>query len=241
MTVKTLQNGQFAVQRPGRPVHFVSVTPEGKQCDCQGYRYRRRCAHVDAIRGAGVSEQPQRKPRTPSPTPAATFNVAGIPSELRSRVAWVGWRPSKVPVNVRTDCNASCNDPSTWNTFEQALEWAEETGCGIGYEFTASDPYTGIDLDGVRDPDTGTIEPWAQDVIDSLNSYAEVSPSGRGVHVLIRGTVPGARCRAGSVEMYSKARYFCVTGRRVPGTPSSIEQRQDALNDLYEQTFGGKA
>jgi hypothetical protein len=41
----------------------------------------------------------------------------------------------------------------------------------------------GADLDTCLDPDTGDVAPWAQEIIDRLNSYSEASPSGTGVKV----------------------------------------------------------
>jgi putative DNA primase/helicase len=71
---------------------------------------------------------------------------------------------------------------------------------GIGYVFSAEDPYTGIDLDKCRDPETGTIEEWAQEIIISLRSYTEISPSGRGVHIIVRGKLPPEGRRKGALR-----------------------------------------
>jgi primase-polymerase (primpol)-like protein len=57
--------------------------------------------------------------------------------------------------------------------------------------FTPGDDYCGVDLDGCLDPDTGDMEGWAREIIEELDSYTEVSPSGTGVHVLIRAALPG--------------------------------------------------
>ena len=61
----------------------------------------------------------------------------------------------------------------------------------------------GFDFDIVRDPEFGIIDPWAQELIDELDGYAEVSPSGTGVKVIVRGELPrvGASSRpsAGSI------------------------------------------
>jgi hypothetical protein len=86
-------------------------------------------------------------------------------------------------------------------------------------------PYVGIDLDKCRNAATGQVEEWARAVIRELNSYTEVSPSGTGVHILVRGELPPGRNRAGRVEMYSKARYFTMTGKRLKGVSARIEER----------------
>jgi putative DNA primase/helicase len=85
---------------------------------------------------------------------------------------------------------------------------------GIGFVFSDADPFCGIDLDDCRNPETGEIVPWAQEIICRVgDGYTEISPSGRGIHVIIRGDVRGGGMRRGPVEMYSRGRYFTITGR----------------------------
>ena len=60
---------------------------------------------------------------------------------------------------------------------------------GFGFVLDADrDGIVGVDLDGCRDPTSGRIAPWAQKIIQSLRSYAEVSPSGAGVKILAAAT-----------------------------------------------------
>ena len=101
----------------------------------------------------------------------------------------------------------------------------------MGFVFTYDDPFVGIDLDKCRDAETGKTEDWAQKVIDDLNSYTEISPSGTGYHIIVKGKMPedGAN-RKGRLEVYEKGRYFTVTGDHVEGTPEAINERQEALN-----------
>jgi len=55
----------------------------------------------------------------------------------------------------------------------------------------------GIDLDKCRNPETGELEPEAQEIVRRMDSYTEVSPSGTGVHIYVIGTKPEGRCRRG--------------------------------------------
>jgi len=96
----------------------------------------------------------------------------------------------------------------------------------------------GVDLDGCLDPETGEIEGWAQEIIDELDSYAEISPSGTGVHVLVRGSLPPGRNRKGRFEAYDQGRYFTVTGRHLAGTPKTIEGRQEQLERVVRRVLG---
>src|SRR5690625_560534 len=109
---------------------------------------------------------------------------------------------------------------------------------GIGYVFSSSDPYTGIDLDDCF-VDGGLTE-QARSIVESLNSYTERSPSGKGLHILVKATKPGPRCKNSKkdIEMYDEAAYFTVTGDYLEGTPRTIEQRQQEVNALYDQAFG---
>src|ERR1039458_4379992 len=140
------------------------------------------------------------------------FHPEAITEELRTLPRWVNWqyrkrkaKLTKVPLDPRTGKEASCDDTATWGTFEQALA-ALNRGKVDGVGFQLGSPYVGIDLDKCRVPETGVIEPWAQEIIDELNSYTEISPSGQGVHVLAKGSLPAGPRRRGQVEMYSGGR-----------------------------------
>jgi len=96
----------------------------------------------------------------------------------------------------------------------------------------------GIDLDHCRDPQTGEITPRALEIVQRLDSYTEISPSGDGLHILVIGQLPRQGNKCGGIEMYSSGRYFTVTGQHLPGTPTTIEERQAELTALYQEVFG---
>ena len=144
--------------------------------------------------------------------------VEGIPEELRVRPQWVVWKavgdkPDKVPYSARSGRRASSTDLLTWSTFQEALK-AYESGeyAGVGFVFSSADPYTGIDLDNCVDAD-GEIALWAMEIVRHFDSYTELSATGTGLHVIIRGDVPNRR--KGDVEVYSSKRFFIVTGHVV--------------------------
>lgn len=149
--------------------------------------------------------------------------LENIPEKLAERPQWVCWRyekrgdkKTKVPYTPGTLRRASSTDLMTWRTFSEALsayERSEPPYDGVGFVFSSADPFTGIDLDDVRDPETGVIEPWAARIVSSADEgYAEISPSGTGVHIIVEGTVRGGGMRKGKIEMYSRNRFFTVTG-----------------------------
>jgi putative DNA primase/helicase len=174
-----------------------------------------------------------------------SFNTDFIPEELRAVAQWVCWRveirnekPTKIPVSPRTGGNASVTDPSTWGTFKQAVAAALKRGERIGFVFAEVDPFSGVDLDGCRDPRTGSIAAWAMAIIRRINSYTEVSPSGTGVKIFIRGRLIGASGRRrGPVEIYSAKRFFCVTGQRIDDVSPHVEHRQRELDALVSQLW----
>ncbi|QOS13391.1 uncharacterized protein HfgLR_20755 (plasmid) [Haloferax gibbonsii] len=173
-----------------------------------------------------------------------TFVTQGkLPPKLVERDQWVCWRSekrdgkkTKIPVVPGEGSFASSTDPETWSDFETALDFVtNERADGIGFVFTKEDPIVGIDLDDCRDPETGDVDEDAQDIIDRLDSYTEISPSGMGYHVLIKGDLPEGRNRRGHIELYDTARFFTVTGDRVDNTPGHVKRRQDALEAIHRE------
>src|SRR6266550_5681371 len=133
---------------------------------------------------------------------------SGMLSELAPYPQFVVWKYTveqkklkKRPFNPRTNVPARTNDPMTWTSIEPALK-ALATGRynGIGFVFSESDPFTGTDLDNCVAKD-GSIAPWAQEIITTLSSYTEYSPSKLGVHILTKASLPGAGRKLGHVEM----------------------------------------
>ncbi len=148
--------------------------------------------------------------------------LENIPEELTERAQWVCWRleerdskMTKMPYVAGTARRASSTDLMTWRTFSEAVsayERSEPPYDGIGYVFGPC-PFAGIDLDDCRDPETGELEEWAQEIIDEVpEGYVEMSPSGTGIHVILRGAGRGGAVKRNGIEMYSRGRFFTVTG-----------------------------
>lgn len=174
-----------------------------------------------------------------------------VPTALRERTQWVCWRTelrdgkeTKIPINPTTGQKAKTDDSATWSGFETALEYCREADRieGVGFVFSAEDPFVGIDLDDCRDPETGEIDQWAQGILDRVDSYIEISPSGTGIHLIVRGVLPGDRNRRSDIEVYEDFRYFTVTGRPVSGAGSSdgVSECQHNLETIYEQHLSGE-
>ena len=149
-----------------------------------------------------------------------TLIPENIPEQLTERNQWVCWRyeerdgkMTKVPY-TDTGWRASSTDLMTWTTCAMAYRYYQDGHCdGIGFVFSSADPFVGIDIDDCRNPATGEIAPWAQKIIDRVQEgYVEISPSGTGIHIIVQGTVRDGGMRKGKVEMYSRGRFFTITG-----------------------------
>jgi putative DNA primase/helicase len=161
-----------------------------------------------------------------------------IPRELQDYQQWVCWKrvnrtQTKLPISPATGRAASCTDPASWGGYRQARAAASRFRLdGIGFVFTIADPYTGVDLDCCR-RDNGDLEPWAAALVERLDSYTEWSPSGEGLHILVKASLPeGGGRRTSGIEIYSSGRYFTITGDQLKRTSSAIKNRQAEILDL---------
>ena len=172
-----------------------------------------------------------------------SWDIDNIPQELKDISIWVGFKflpqpgkkPKKVPINIKTGGPAKSNDSSTWCSFDELLTRTDALDLdAIGFAITS--PYVGIDIDSCM-TDEG-MSSLARTIISTLNSYSEYSPSGKGAHTICKGEI--ARDRKFStcnVEMYSKNRFFTITGQVIAGK-SSIETRRDELKQIFTDVQG---
>ncbi|MGE7604941.1 VapE domain-containing protein [Peribacillus sp. NPDC097675] len=168
-------------------------------------------------------------------------NFNDIPEEIKKFPQWVLWkaepvkgRLSKVPYQP-TGYKANATDSNTWNTFE-IIQKAYETGKfdGIGFVFSKNDPFVGIDLDN-EDPANLSTDALTL----SAYSYTELSPSGNGLHIIMKGSLPeSANNRKDNKEIYDKGRYFTFTGKFVTDKP--ILSNQKLIDRIVEKYFGSK-
>lgn len=166
-----------------------------------------------------------------------------IPPELKALPQWVVWVPgTKAPHDAKTHGAAKVNEPLTWATYERAEKcWRDNPKryAGIGFVFTAEDPFCGLDLDDCLSPE-GVPYDRAWKLMERMASYTEISPSGRGVKIIVRATKPVTDCakrvkwsdaEAGDLEVYDRSRYFTITGRGWPAL-GTIADRQRELDEL---------
>lgn len=172
-----------------------------------------------------------------------------IPQELKALPNWICWdavpdekrgKIKKVPINALTGGGAMSNNPSTWCDFDTAVK-ASEKHSGIGFMFGGC-PYFGVDIDGKEEEleayqrgENGNI---ISEFISTLQSYAEISQSGKGIHIICRGTLPKRGRRKGSVEMYENGRFFVMTGNSC-SEYEGIAECSDSIKPLHEKYIGG--
>ncbi|WP_431029653.1 DUF927 domain-containing protein [Lysinibacillus sp. LZ02] len=151
-----------------------------------------------------------------------------IPDELKQLKQWVIWKAEwneerqvfeKIPYRSNGRYKADSTKPKSWGTFETIYEaYDNGIGEGIGFVLSDTDPYACIDIDGLESVEA--LPELAQEIVNT--SYAELSPSGKGVHVWIRFTHNREKYKNKNTqlgyEIYSDKRFITFTG--------------EALNDL---------
>lgn len=153
-----------------------------------------------------------------------------IPKELQACCRWVVFRLlpdkdnpqrlNKIPFRAKSPHTAAFSGAreDSWASLQDAVTAFFDTAnklSGIGLDIGR--PFLGLDLDKVRNTETGVVEPWAEEWIKEADTYTEVSPSGKGFHLWFKGSVPKKYDEIGGVnkdgaEIYGKKRYFTVTG-----------------------------
>jgi len=184
--------------------------------------------------------------------------IENIPEELRDLEQWCCWVGSdKIPKSPKNGKNAQSNNPGTWGTFAQAVKACETFGFdGLGFFF--ANGYFGVDLDHCLD----NVD-FCDEFVETLGSYAEISKSGNGIHIICKGELPDGARRKGGVEMYSSGRYFICTGnlynakyknvidctesikvlhsKYLPNTTPKVEPKRYAVVDMDDQDVIDKA
>mgnify|MGYP006286685763 FL=1 len=164
-------------------------------------------------------------------------------AEMATYAQWVIWRKGKVKEDGKFPKFPLC--PSTGEiingshesgeylkkatTYEEALSAQKKFGAsGLGYVLSKDDPFVGVDVDGCLD-NGGDPGPLI-DIVEQFDSYTEVSPSGKGIRIFCKGSLPeGAKKKSGNFEIYESGRFLTVTGN-VYGEPKPVRDAQEAVN-----------
>jgi len=167
-----------------------------------------------------------------------------FPPELAALPQWVCWRlepgdkgrDTKIPYNPKTGNKASSINPDTWTTLETAQEALRQHGyTGLGFMFTTEAGIVGVDIDHcIID---GALNDTAAAIVARVPAtYMEISPSGTGLHIFLRGEMPGngSKNSKSGVEMYAHSRYFTMTGTCYGDCPVVVAADDGALAWIHE-------
>lgn len=139
-----------------------------------------------------------------------------------------GEKPTKLPINAATGHLASVTNPVHWSRFDAVLPVLHRAS-GAGAVLIASAGLVCIDLDATDDPAEIARQ---KAIVQAFDSYTEISPSGRGVHIWIRARIASGR-RRGCVEMYGEGRYMTVSGNVYLDRP--VRECQELATSLWEE------
>ncbi len=186
----------------------------------------------------------------------AADQLANVPRELQEGNRFVCWReesrngkPTKVPINPHTGNEAESDNPVTWSTLVEAIAFYQTHSNklqGVGRMFDPADGMIGLDFDDCLDDHRNVIHDHvATGWLPRLNSYSEISPSGRGVKVWLKARLDldgktGRRDAKQGVEIYRERRYFTLTGKRLLKFSANVEERQSIVEDFYQAIFSAK-
>lgn len=175
------------------------------------------------------------------------YNFNEIPNGLKMRGQWILWKyeiaegkKTKVPYQIDGE-KAQVSNRRTWSSFAAVVKFYLQNDFfdGIGFVFSKQDDFIGIDIDGCVEDEK--INPFATEIIDTLDSYTEFSPSGTGVHIIIRGGLPQSVLGTGrknvkhGLEVYQHGRFFTFTGNRE--NSNDVYERTDELAEVFEKYF----
>lgn len=159
-----------------------------------------------------------------------------IPDSMKLLPQWVCVKAdSKVPLDAKTGYAASSTNPTTWSDYATALKTVEQGYAdNLGFVFN-DNGLVGVDVDIGYDED-GFLTPVAADILGKCQSYTERSRSGRGFHILLRGTLPfKGRNNLNGVEIYRSSRYFIMTGDAI--VYHTLRENQEAIDYVVEKYF----
>jgi putative DNA primase/helicase len=184
---------------------------------------------------------------SPDKPKALAVCTANIPAEMQASPRWLLWRYrvkegrwTKLPC-MKNGGIADVTDPSSWCSFQEAVAayGAGDTFDGIGFALNGSDDIVGIDLDKLKEHQN---QPAVVDIFEALTksgTYIERSPSGKGLHAFLRGSMPfaGKNNRVLGVEIYASGRYLTVTGQRLDDAGQDIVADQLTIDGIVGLAF----
>ena len=176
-------------------------------------------------------------------------NLENVPPEMKASRRWIVWKLeprkgsdklTKPPYDAKTGLLAEPDNPATWSSFDEAVEAYNKGGyAGLGF-FMGWDEeqginFCGVDLDHLEGPDD-----WSRvrQLAARFDTYAEISPSEAGIHIISLGKKDGPKCKKGNIEIYDHGRYFTFTGNLLDNKFVSVKNCEPVLREFYKEVFG---
>ena len=193
--------------------------------------------------------------RIESLSSAPQIDADVYPTDLINTDQWLTWKseggrkPPRAPyVNTWNDRKIDAHDSDNWTDYETARRWVcRLSEHRLGFDITEADPYVFLDYDDVRNPQSGEIHPLARKHLERAASYTEVSYSGSGIHLLVRGELPEGvgdidhdlpshpDFPDAGVEVYDEGQYVAMTGDHLTKTPTRTARSQQFLDELISK------
>ena len=170
-----------------------------------------------------------------------------LPAELVNRQQWLIWAGAKVPHHARTGKTGDAHDRKAWVSFEEAVRAVKRwNASGVGISTPLDGDLWFLDLDHCLDAE-GEPAPWALPILDALDSYSEISPSGRGIKAIFYGKALPLHCDKVALqdrgmadeqdpgeqwEIYgagAQQQYTTITGKRRPDAPLTLSDGSAVL------------
>ncbi|MCG7915933.1 MAG: DUF5906 domain-containing protein [Candidatus Thiodiazotropha weberae] len=119
-------------------------------------------------------------------------NTDSLPDVLKHYACWLVANQNKVPVIPQSSQHISGDRQKHCMTFDQAQSLIPSHHAWLVYLHQASEPFSTIDIDNGRNPQTGEPVPWCSQFLNHMApiGYLEVSASGTGYHLLCVGKLP---------------------------------------------------
>jgi hypothetical protein len=142
---------------------------------------------------------------------------------------------------------ASSSDPSTWCSYPEAKgaylrvnPFGGHPFSGVGVVVSDADPFVFFDFDDAVE-DGKIVKPTVERYVQMLDSYTELSVSGKGLHVFVKGKLPPEfRRHPDGYEMYDHHQFATMTGNLWTGTPRTVNPRQAAVDAIHSEVFAVK-
>jgi hypothetical protein len=200
--------------------------------------------HKSANASPAVLLERQARPTALLPTPEH------LPTRLTEGNVFVVWnywfdpdrqKWTKPPRSALTGQKTDATDLASGVDFAAALAAMHRRSYdGIGRMLFRDDHLVGWDLDHCRNAETGEIADWAMELVEELNSFTEISPSGTGLRILTNGEIEPDGKKFGDIEVYCGGRYLTLTGHHLEGTPKTVKKRQEQIDRVFARCFPPK-